>query len=66
MKGSPRTSGEGMEVDRRVRAFAWRRQVAKLLFRIVTTWVQYGQSKAVCVVRRHYLLSARKVGHGPE
>src|SRR4029453_1557530 len=55
MKRSLRTGSEGVKVDRRMRAFAWRGQVAKLLCRIVPSRVENGQSKGAYVVRSHNL-----------
>ena len=45
VKSSLRTGGESMEVDGWMRTFAWRRQVAELLFRITPPWIENGQSK---------------------
>src|SRR6266496_1790535 len=64
VKGSLRTGSEGVEVDRRVRAFAWRGHTTKLLFRIAPTWVENSQPKVSCVVRRHNLSSVPKVRNG--
>src|SRR5215475_12083441 len=55
MKGSLCTGGESVEVNRRVGAFAWRRQRAKLLVCIVPPRIENGQSKAVYVMRPHDL-----------
>jgi hypothetical protein len=44
-----------MEVDRWMRTFAWRRQVAELLFGIPTPWTKNRQSKSIYVVRSHGL-----------
>src|SRR6266436_14169 len=64
VKGSLRTGSEGVEVDRRMRAFAWRGHAAKLLFRVAPTWVENSQSKVVHVARGHDLSSLRKIGDG--
>jgi hypothetical protein len=50
-----------VKADWRMRAFAWRRQRAKLLFCVVPPWIENGQSKTVHVVRRHGLSSIPKV-----
>src|SRR4029077_5543443 len=65
VKGSLGTGSEGVEVDRWMHAFAWRRHAAKLLFRIVPPWIQNSQSKVIHSVRRHGL-SSRYVRAGRE
>ena len=64
VKGSLRTGSEGVKVDRRMRAVAWRGHAAKLLFGIAPTWVENGQPKVGYVVRRHGLWPIRNVGGG--
>jgi hypothetical protein len=47
-----------------MRAFAWRGQVAKFLFRIVPPRIENGQSKGAYVVRSHNLSPVGNVSDG--
>src|SRR5436190_15819702 len=53
VKGSLRTGSEGVKVDQRMPAFAWRGDAAKLLFRIAPTWIENSQSKILCAPQCH-------------
>jgi hypothetical protein len=61
MKGSLRTSGECVKVNRRVCAFPGRGQVPKLLFRITPPWIKNGQSEGIHVVRSYNLTPIENV-----
>src|SRR5205814_10420413 len=59
VKGSVGTGSEGVEVDRRMRAFAWRGHTTKLLFRIAPTWVENSQSKILSALQCHRYIRLR-------
>jgi hypothetical protein len=61
VKSSLCTGGESVEVDRWMRTFAWRRQVAELLFGIAPPWIENRQAKVFSALRRHDLSSVPKI-----
>jgi hypothetical protein len=48
-----------VEVGGRMRAFAWRGRIGKLLFQIASPGVENSQSKILCTVQRHCYIDPR-------
>src|SRR5439155_1391633 len=53
MKSSKRTRSKAMKIDRRMRSFAWSRQLMKFLFRVASRRVENSQPKMLRALRCH-------------